>query len=75
MVLEKTLTDQGGSSRSQTERLQAARSVEERNERVAFSGEDGKKILAALDQPFEPNAALARAMRAAEYIEANAQKA
>lgn len=70
MVLEKTRTDQSESLRSQTES-----SVEERNERIAFSGEDEKKILAALDQPFEPNAALSRAMRAAESIEGNAQKA
>lgn len=75
MELEKTRTDQSESLRAQTERLQAAHSVEEPSERFAFSGEDGKKILAALDQPFEPNAALTRAMRAAETIEANAQKA
>ena len=53
--------------------LDVARSVLERNERISFSREEAKRILAALDQPFEPNAALSKAMKAAEAIEANAR--
>lgn len=53
--------------------LDAARSVLERNERISFSREEAKRILAALDQPFEPNAALSKAMKAAEAIEANSR--
>lgn len=53
--------------------LDVARSVLERNERISFSREEAKRILAALDQPFEPNAALSKAMKAAEAIEANSR--
>ena len=55
--------------------LDVARSVVERNEHITLSREEAKKIIAALDRPFEPNAALAKAMRVAEIIEANSQKA
>ena len=55
--------------------LDVARSVIERNERITFSREEAKRILAALDQPFEPNAALSKAMKAAEAIEANSRNA
>lgn len=55
--------------------LDVARSVLERNERITFSREEAKRILAALDQPFEPNAALSKAMKAAEAIEANSRDA
>lgn len=53
--------------------LDVARSVLERNERITFSREEARRILAALDQPFEPNAALSKAMKAAEAIEANSR--
>ena len=53
--------------------LDVARSVLERNERITFSREEARRILAALDQPFEPNAALNKAMKAAEAIEANSR--
>ena len=53
--------------------LDVARSVIERNERISFSREEAKRILAALDQSFEPNAALSKAMKAAEAIEANSR--
>lgn len=53
--------------------LDVARSVLERHERISFSREEAKRILAALDQPFEPNAALSKAMKAAEAIEANSR--
>lgn len=55
--------------------LDVARSVIERNERITFSREEAKRILVALDQPFEPNAALSKAMKAAEAIEANSRNA
>ena len=55
--------------------LDVARSVLERNERITFSREEAKRILAALDQPLEPNAALSKAMKAAEAIEANSRDA
>lgn len=51
--------------------LDAARSVVERNERMIFSREKAKRILSALEQPFEPNEALKRAMKRAAEIEAN----
>lgn len=53
--------------------LDVARSVLERNERITFNREEARRILAALDQPFEPNAALSKAMKAAEAIEANSR--
>lgn len=53
--------------------LDVARSVLERNERITFSREEARRILAALDQPFEPNAALSKAMKAAEAIETNSR--
>lgn len=55
--------------------LDVARSVLERNDRITFSREEAKRILAALDQPFEPNVALSKAMKAAEAIEANSRSA
>ena len=55
--------------------LDVARSVVERNERITLSREEAKRIIAALDRPFEPNAALTKAMRASEIIEANSRKA
>lgn len=55
--------------------LDVARSVLERNERITFSREEAKRILAALDQPFDPNTALSKAMKAAEAIEANSRDA
>lgn len=55
--------------------LNVARSVVEHNERITLSREESKRIIAALDRPFEPNVALTKAMRAAEIIEANSQKA
>ncbi|MDY4163667.1 MAG: DUF1778 domain-containing protein [Sutterella sp.] len=54
--------------------LDVARSVVERNKRFTLSREEAKRIMTALDRPFEPNAALTKAMRAAEIIEANSQK-
>lgn len=55
--------------------LDVARSVVERNERITFSRMEAQKIISALDQPFEPNEALSRAMSAAARIEANSLKA
>ena len=55
--------------------LEVARSVVERNERLTLSREDARKIIAALNQPFAPNQALMKAMKAAETIETKAAEA
>lgn len=55
--------------------LDEARSAIECNDRITFCREEVKRILAALDQPFEPNDALSKAMKAAEDIEVNSRNA
>lgn len=51
--------------------LEVARSIIDRNERIRLSQEDGRRIMAALNRPFEPNEALRKALLLAEEVEKN----